>query len=227
MPVDNRPVTPPGKATDGVSVVPGNSLVKTIDWDRLKREFLFNETHPSINRWLREVKKWPAKKVKNGNTQQHITGWSKLRADTQQKIIDGAILSAKEQEKKLAPLLVKGKVELVKGLVKDLANWNKLTAYDKKIVYDILKVELGEPTNIKVQANIGDDPVRKLLEKFMVAKEGAILDVEPEDFPDSEEPPAADDGAPAGETQPKILQVPEQSVDQDNDSSDRQPPSDG
>lgn len=75
---------------------------------------------------------------------------------------------------------------------------------DKKLCYEILKVELREPTNVKdLPPPDARDPVEVLLEEFGLMKNGEIIDDDASEDsrlvsgPDSPQPATADSGTSA------------------------------
>lgn len=184
----------PGISIDGLSKTKGQAIVIRVDWDELLREFCTQPDYTLVRTWLREVKKWPESKVNSGFTRENIVGWGKHRAEYRRSVHQEALERAREVQASMAPELLKAKLELVKQVIGQAGRWTKLHPSEQKLVYDILKIELGEPTSIKVQANVGDDPVKELLRQYNIIKDEVIVDVEAEDFRDSQEPVAIDGG---------------------------------
>lgn len=174
----------PQSAIDGVSNNPEHAtqnLVKYIDWAALKREFLLNDQYSMVGTWLQEVKGWPVKKITMGRTRQKVKGWGTERAQIEHKKTEAAIERALELERKSVPTLRQAKAELIKNIIKDVGRWDRLNAYDKKLCYEIMKVELREPTNVKDMQPAGaKDPVEALLEEYGLMAEGEIIDDEPD-----------------------------------------------
>lgn len=170
----------PGKAVDGVSTMPGRAMVQFVDWDNLEREFITNPDYPSVQTWLREVKGWDQGRCLNGNTLKRTTGWSIKRANLQQRLTEKTIQALEVQQRKMIPDIMRAKAEFIAKIVKDLGNWDMMGSKDKKLMYQIIKTELGEPTNINLNANFnsGGDPVVSLLEQYGLMKEGRIIDID-------------------------------------------------
>lgn len=172
------------KALDGMSNNPAyatTAITKYIDWQTLKREFLIQTEYSSPQQWLHSVKGWNPKKIKSGNTLEKITGWGNERATIQQRMTDAAIEKALELERKRVPELRAAKAQLIANIIKDVGRWDRLNAYDKKLCYEIMKVELREPTNVKDLPPAGArDPVEALLEEYGLMLDGEIIDDEPD-----------------------------------------------
>ncbi len=117
------------------------------DWDQLEREFILNTEYPSVATWFKEAKGWSPSSVRTGNFKEKTLGWGTKRASFQDHITNDAIESAKQVEKERVPQLLTAKLNLVAQVVAEVGSWDKLTAKDKKLVYEILKNELGEPTS--------------------------------------------------------------------------------
>lgn len=179
----------PQRATDGISNNPEHaikSLVVYIDWTALKREFLLNDTHTMVGTWLQQVKGWQKKKILNGNTVKHTTGWGKDRARLQQEKTDAAIQVALEAERSNVPTMRAAKAALIRNVMGDIRKWASLNAKDKALIYQILKVELREPTNVKDLPPAGArDPVEALLEEFGLMQEGEVI-IDDDEQSDSE-----------------------------------------
>ena len=169
----------PQTATDGISKNPehaNKSLTVYTDWEALRREFIIQETHPTVGQWLQQVKGWTAKRILNGNTTKHTSGWSKDRARLQQKKTQVAIEKALEMERANVPTLRAAKALLIANIVKDVGRWDRLNMMDKKLCYEILKVELREPTNVKdLPPADAKDPVEALLEEYGLLQDGEII----------------------------------------------------
>lgn len=177
----NGRVPGPGKAVDGVSTLPGRAIVPFVDWDSLEREFITNPDYPSVQTFLREVKGWPQNRCLNGNTLKRTTGWSIKRAKFQQSLTEKTIKALEVEQRKKIPDLMKAKAELLVKIMGDIKQWDLMGSKDKKLMYQIIKTELGEPTNINLNANFnsGGDPVVSLLEQYGLMKEGRIIDIDP------------------------------------------------
>lgn len=195
------------KAVDGVSTNPAHaitSVVRYTDWEVLEREFMMNLDYPNVNTWLREVKGWLPNKIRSGRTIKMIKGWSAKRAQMQQTLTDVALNELLAEERRRIPELRKAKMNLVARIITDIGRWDRLSSTDKQLCYQILKVELGEPTNpnnIKPQAT--RDPVEALLEEYGLMKNGQIIDDKPSEDSrligsnDSGESTTADSSTPA------------------------------
>ena len=175
----------PQRATDGISKNPEHAitaLVPYTDWRALERAFILNDTHTKVQTWLAEVIGWPPKKIRSGHTMTKISGWGRKREAFQQQITQNAIEEALRLERKNVPTLRAAKAQLIANIVKDVGRWDRLNMMDKKLCYEILKVELREPTNVKDLPPAGaKDPVEALLEEFGLMSDGEIIiDDEPE-----------------------------------------------
>jgi len=173
----------PQTATDGISRNPEHAvttLTVYTDWEALRRAFVVNETHPTVGQWLQQVMGWSVKKILSGNTTKKTVGWSKERARLQQKKTQIAIEKALEIERQNIPTLRAAKAQLIANIVKDVGRWDRLNMMDKKLCYEILKVELREPTNVKdLPPPDARDPVEALLEEYGLMKDGVIIDDDP------------------------------------------------
>lgn len=126
-----------------------------IDWVSLEREFIFNTKYTTVQTWLREVMQWPVEKCMNGNTLEKTTGWGKKRASFQQNVTAEAMAEYRQLEKERAPQLLAAKMNLVAEIINDVKRWDKLNAKDKKLIYEILKYEMGEaPGQIPGQSDL-------------------------------------------------------------------------
>lgn len=164
------------KAVDGVSTVPGRALVNYVDWEALKREFILQDEYAHVNTWLARSKKWDRKRIAGGATQNHIVGWSRERAEFQQKKTQQAYADALEEERKLLPKLRRAKAQLVLEAIKGVGGWRHLEASQQRVLYQILKTELGEPISIKVQGIVSaKDPVEALLESYGLMRDGELI----------------------------------------------------
>jgi len=197
----------PQTATDGISKNPEHaitSLTVYTDWEALRREFIVQDTHTMIGTWLQQVKGWDVKRIRSGHTRRMVNGWGKQRASIQAKKTEAAIEKALELERKNVPTLRMAKAQLIANIVKDVGRWDRLNMMDKKLCYEILKVELREPTNVKDLPPAGaKDPVEALLEEFGLMADGKIIiDDEPESdrlalsSADSQEAASADSETP-------------------------------
>lgn len=195
------------RAIDGVSKNPPGAIkavVKYVDWLVLERDFLINPDHGSPIQWLREVLKWPEKRIYNGNTLRRVGGWGKKRVETQSRITESAIAEILAIQRQRIPELHKAKLNLVANIIADIGSWRGMNAADKGLCYQILKVELGEPTNPKdIKPPTAKDPVEALLEEYGLMENGVIIDDDPSDDakligrPDSAEAAKPDSSAPA------------------------------
>lgn len=198
----------PQSAIDGISKNPSHAttaVTRYIDWNQLKREFLLAEGYPMVATWLQEVKGWTVKQITAGNTTKNCVGWGKEKARFEQEKTEAKIKAALDLERKNVPTLRAAKAKLIANIVKDVGRWDRLNMMDKKLCYEILKVELREPTNVKdLPPADARDPVEALLEEFGLMEEGeVIIDDEPESDPqlvsgaNSQEAPATDSKASA------------------------------
>lgn len=180
---------PNEKALDGVSQMPGRAIVPhQYQWKKLQREFCMQEEYKSVTTWLREKKGWSEAQIKMGYTTENTVGWGKKRAEIQQKIFDAAVERAKQEQTKMVPTLYEAKKLMLIKVIGDLERWWKIKASEKKLIYQIIKTELGEPMSVQVNANInaGVDPVEALLREYGLVKDGRVIDVgEGEDEPEN------------------------------------------
>lgn len=194
-------------ATDGISKNPSHasqSLVKYTDWEQLRRAFMIQEVYTMVGPWLQEVMGWNLNRIRSGHTRRMVDGWGKQRAKLQAKKTELAIKQALEVERQAIPELRRAKAELIKGIIKDVKRWDRLNTMDKKLCYEILKVELREPTNVKdLPAATAKDPIEALLEEFGLMEDGEIIDDDPTEDSrlisrgDSAEAEEADSSTPA------------------------------
>lgn len=169
----------PQRATDGISKNPEHAITAIVpytDWAALERAFILNTTHTKVQTWLNEVLGWKPTKIRSGRTNEMTKGWSKKRDAFQQQITENAIAEALDLERKNVPTLRAAKAALIANIVKDVGRWDRLNMMDKKLCYEILKVELREPTNVKDLPPAGaKDPVEALLEEFGLMEDGEII----------------------------------------------------
>ncbi len=175
----------PQTATDGNSPNPehaNTALTVWTDWESLHRAFLLNTTHTMVGTWLQQVMGWETKRILNGNTRKKVKGWGAERARLESKKTQRAIEKALEIERQNIPTLRAAKAQLIANIVKDVGRWDRLNMMDKKLCYEILKVELREPTNVKdLPPPDARDPVEALLEEYGLMKDGVIIDDAPEE----------------------------------------------
>lgn len=169
----------PSTATDGISKNPehaSRSLTVYTDWEALRREFIVQDQHTMVGSWLQQVKGWSVKRIKSGHTRRMVNGWGKQRAGIEHKKTQAAIEKALEIERKNVPTLRMAKAQLIANIVKDVGRWDRLNMMDKKLCYEILKVELREPTNVKdLPPADARDPVEALLEEYGLMQDGEII----------------------------------------------------
>lgn len=169
----------PRSAIDGISKNPEHAITAIVpytDWAALERAFILNETHTKVQTWLNEVMGWPANKIRSGHTMTKVSGWGKKREAFQEQITQAKIEEALKLERKNVPTLRAAKAALIANIVKDVGRWDRLNMMDKKLCYEILKVELREPTNVKDLPPAGaKDPVEALLEEFGLMSDGEII----------------------------------------------------
>lgn len=169
----------PRSAIDGISKNPEHAITAIVpytDWAALERAFILNTTHTKVQTWLNEVLGWKPTKIRSGRTNEMTKGWSKKRDAFQQQITENAIAEALALERKNVPTLRAAKAQLIANIVKDVGRWDRLNMMDKKLCYEILKVELREPTNVKDLPPAGaKDPVEALLEEFGLMQDGEII----------------------------------------------------
>lgn len=175
----------PQTATDGISRNPEHAITAIVpytDWAALERAFILNTTHTKVQTWLNEVMGWKPGKIRSGHTMTKVSGWGKKREAFQEQITQAKIEEALHLERKNVPTLRAAKAQLIANIVKDVGRWDRLNMMDKKLCYEILKVELREPTNVKDLPPAGaKDPVEALLEEFGLMADGEIIiDDEPE-----------------------------------------------
>lgn len=175
----------PQTATDGISRNPEHAistLTVYTDWEQLRRAFMIQETHTMVGTWLQQVMGWDVKRIRSGHTRRMVNGWGKARAKLQSKKTQIAIEKALEIERQNIPTLRAAKAQLIANIVKDVGRWDRLNMMDKKLCYEILKVELREPTNVKdLPPPDARDPVEALLEEYGLMKDGVIIDDSPEE----------------------------------------------
>lgn len=175
----------PQTATDGISRNPEHAigtLTVYTDWEQLRRAFMIQETHTMVGTWLQQVMGWDVKRIRSGHTRKMVNGWGKQRAKLQAKKTQIAIEKALEIERQNIPTLRAAKAQLIANIVKDVGRWDRLNMMDKKLCYEILKVELREPTNVKdLPPPDARDPVEALLEEYGLMKDGVIIDDAPEE----------------------------------------------
>lgn len=172
----NQRIPGPGKATDGISNMPGRAVVPYINWRELKREFLLDPTYTKPRTWLLEVKMWPKKKVLSGNTTAKTAGWGDDKAILERRKTEHAIAAMLEEQRRRIPELMKAKLNLVAQIIRDVGRWDRLQPVEKKLCFEILKTELGEPTSIKTVGLVSPkDPVEALLEEYGMMKDGRII----------------------------------------------------
>lgn len=193
----------PQSAIDGISRNPEHAttaVTRYIDWNQLKREFLLADGYPMVATWLQEVKGWTVPQIMNGNSRQKLKGWGIEKERFEHRKTQALIEKALEIERKNVPTLRAAKATLIANIVKDVGRWDRLNMMDKKLCYEILKVELREPTNVKdLPPADSRDPVEALLEEFGLMREGeVIIDDEPGSDPqlvsgaNSQKAPATD-----------------------------------
>ena len=175
----------PRSAIDGISKNPEHAITAIVpytDWAALERAFILNTTHTKVQTWLNEVMGWKPGKIRSGHTMTKVSGWGKKREAFQEQITQAKIEEALKLERKNVPTLRAAKAALIANIVKDVGRWDRLNMMDKKLCYEILKVELREPTNVKDLPPAGaKDPVEALLEEFGLMSDGEIIiDDEPE-----------------------------------------------
>lgn len=169
----------PQTATDGISRNPEHAITAIVpytDWAALERAFILNPTYTKVQTWLNEVLGWSPKKIRSGHTMTKVSGWGKKREAFQEQITQAKIEEALHLERKNVPTLRAAKAQLIANIVKDVGRWDRLNMMDKKLCYEILKVELREPTNVKDLPPAGaKDPVEALLEEFGLMSDGEII----------------------------------------------------
>lgn len=176
MPVPHHPVPGPKRSIDGLSILPGRSLIPVINWEALKREFLLDPDYTRAQTWLHQVKMWPVKKIRNGNTWKKINGWSADKAALERQKTEQQIQTMLDEQRRRTPELMKAKLNLVVKIIADVGKWDRLLPVEKKLCFEILKTELGEPTSIKTVGVVSaKDPVEALLEEYGLMKQGRII----------------------------------------------------
>ena len=202
----------PQTATDGISKNPEHairSLTVYTDWEALRREFIVQDQHTMVGSWLQQVKGWDVKRIKSGHTRRMVNGWGKQRASIEHKKTQAAIEKALDIERKNVPTLRMAKAQLIANIVKDVGRWDRLNMMDKKLCYEILKVELREPTNVKDLPPAGaKDPVEALLEEFGLMADGEII-IDDEPSTDSLALSTADNEEAAGTDRKTPVEVPQ------------------
>ena len=169
----------PSKAVDGISKNPEHATTAVTvytDWEAIHRAFLLNTTHTMVGTWLQQVMGWDEKRIRSGNTLRRVSGWGKEKARLEQQKTQVAIEKALDLERKNVPTLRAAKAQLIANIVKDVGRWDRLNMMDKKLCYEILKVELREPTNVKdLPPADARDPVEALLEEYGLMQDGEII----------------------------------------------------
>ena len=169
----------PSKAVDGISKNPEHAttaVTVNTDWEAIHRAFLLNTTHTMVGTWLQQVMGWDEKRIRSGNTLRRVSGWGKEKARLEQQKTQVAIEKALDLERKNVPTLRAAKAQLIANIVKDVGRWDRLNMMDKKLCYEILKVELREPTNVKdLPPADARDPVEALLEEYGLMQDGEII----------------------------------------------------
>jgi hypothetical protein len=165
------------RGIDGLSVVPGRAIRLTINWQGLKREFFADPDYMEVKPWLHEVKMWDRGRILNGNTSKATRGWGAQKAAFERRKTEAAIEAMVAIQRKRIPDLLRAKLNLVSRICRDVDyRWASLQAADRKLCYEILKTELGEPTSIKTVGLVSaKDPVEALLEEYGIMKEGRIV----------------------------------------------------
>ncbi len=169
------------RALDGFSKVPGRQVIVRRNWEELRRLFFSDSEYMNVRTWLHEQMRWTPKEITNGYTIKKISGWSSDKAKLEQQKTEAAIEQMLVEQRKRIPNLLAAKLNLVAKIIASVSNWNALPPPEKKLCYEILKTELGEPTNIKVLGiGTAKDPVEELLERYNLMSEGRIIiDAEP------------------------------------------------
>ncbi|MFA5999203.1 MAG: hypothetical protein WC747_04260 [Candidatus Babeliales bacterium] len=138
-----------------------------------------------------------------------MAGWGKKREAFQEQITQAKIEEALHLERKNVPTLRLAKAQLIANIVKDVGRWDRLNMMDKKLCYEILKVELREPTNVKDLPPAGaKDPVEALLEEFGLMADGEII-IDDEPSTDSLALSTADSTEAAGADSQTPVEVPQ------------------
>lgn len=132
---------------------------KNIDWDALKQAFIMQSEYTSPRTWLREMQEWPENRLDAGNTKRQIDGWGTERAQIRQQVAEETYQNLRMIEKERLSELLKGKLNLMKHIMDEIDNEGALSKYDPKdlkILWEIVKTELGEPTSISKTGILGD-----------------------------------------------------------------------
>lgn len=167
---------------------------KYIDWQKLEAEFIANEEYPLVNTWLREVKHWPNRQLRAGNTIRHVENWGKKRAETRRKIYEKRMQKARESLEFLMPDIIEAKKDIILKYLDLLKNGHERSAYnteldevrvwreplslrDRSHILTKLKTELGEPAVITKNKNedvVTFDTVESLLEAYGIKSDGEL-----------------------------------------------------
>ena len=202
----------PQTATDGISRNPEHAITAIVpytDWAALERAFILNPTYTKVQTWLNEALGWPPKKIRSGHTMTKVSGWGKKREAFQEQITQTKIQEALHLERKNVPTLRMAKAQLIANIVKDVGRWDRLNMMDKKLCYEILKVELREPTNVKDLPPAGaKDPVEALLEEYGLMADGEII-IDDEPSTDSLALSTADSSEAASTDSKTSVEVPQ------------------
>jgi hypothetical protein len=127
------------------------------DWGKLKADYILNEKYPSVRTWLVKGRGWTIEQATNGNTLEKTTGWGNERATYQQQLAQEKMRENVLLQKESLPRILEAKLDLVDRVIKEIGNWEKLEAKDKKFIYEIIKAELGEPTKVTQSPYPNDD----------------------------------------------------------------------
>ncbi len=156
--------------------------IQEVDWELLKQEYITNVDYPQVRAFLAKFKKWEIEKIVSGNTNEHIAGWSKERAIYQQRIFEESMAETIAIQRRRIPSILAAKLNLVSRAIADLELWEELSSREKRLIYYIIKTELGECVTIhQSQLKIPDDAIideginelRKVIGRSRSASEAA------------------------------------------------------
>lgn len=120
-------------------------------WDELKRLFILQGKYRDARKWLREEQQFSDKELESGYVIRQIAGWGKERASKRQALAEEAYAELREVEKERMADLLKGKLNLMKLILDRVENEGALDDADPreiKVLWEIIKTELAEPTSI-------------------------------------------------------------------------------
>ncbi len=137
------------------------------DWAALEQQFIDNTSIPSARTWLRVVRGWSSNRINSGHTQKKIRYWGIKRAENQQQFYEYCKEICQEEVRQLIPSLYLAKAEILKSLVSDIPN---METKDKVSLLKVIKTELKEPLQVRVDNNIeGEQLLKSKIETLLQA----------------------------------------------------------